>query len=162
MFSMTQYTNLSARTTADTFFPDRVLPSWLIGRLSEFVSISDRIDKAKKALFYGKPTDKVPSNPDQEPYHFHPDIIHAILGIATEASELVQLLLSPPKDLRLKVVDEGGDLLWYIALLFRHFGISFEEAALKNIEKLKARYPDGFNSSAAIHRDEDKELAAIQ
>ena len=40
----------------------------------------------------------------------------------------------------MKMVDELGDVLWYVA---QH-----------NVDKLLARYPDGFDSEKSIHRKE--------
>ena len=51
-----------------------------------------------------------------------------------------------------KVVEELGDLLWYIAIYASEIGVDLSEVASRNIAKLKARYPDGFNSEASLHR----------
>jgi NTP pyrophosphatase (non-canonical NTP hydrolase) len=42
--------------------------------------------------------------------------------------------------------------MWYIANLCNLTGVSLEEVMKRNIEKLKKRYPEGFNSKASINR----------
>ncbi len=48
--------------------------------------------------------------------------------------------------------EELGDILWYLALASTELGISLEEIAEKNIEKLKKRYPQGFSYKASNNR----------
>ena len=50
------------------------------------------------------------------------------------------------------MAEEGGDLLWYIAELASGLGITLEELAQRNVDKLKGRYPDGFDPERSIHR----------
>ena len=49
---------------------------------------------------------------------------------------------------------ELGDLLWFIAEYCTGCGWSLDEVARLNIDKLKSRYPKGFESERSIHRDE--------
>lgn len=44
-----------------------------------------------------------------------------------------------------KLVEELGDTLWYLDQLACSFGITLEEVAGANIEKLRKRYPSGFS-----------------
>lgn len=48
---------------------------------------------------------------------------------------------------------ELGDCLWYLARLSDEFGIELSNVAEKNIEKLKKRYPQGFNVQDSINRE---------
>ena len=47
---------------------------------------------------------------------------------------------------------EIGDLLWFIAELCTAYDWKMDEIARMNIEKLKARYPMGFDSERSLHR----------
>lgn len=150
---------------ANTFFSEMVDPGWLTMRLAERLHYGKKLDKAKKALFYGKdPGDQVRRNADGNTYGRHPDFIHGVLGVDSEAAELVEVLLSNKSgpELRAKIVDESGDLLFYLFVLLNHFDITLDEVMSGNIAKLKTRYPDGFNTQAAIHRNEAKESAVFQ
>lgn len=50
---------------------------------------------------------------------------------------------------------ELGDILWYLALMCESFGFDLDEIMQINIDKLKARYPDGFDTERANHRAQD-------
>ena len=47
---------------------------------------------------------------------------------------------------------ELGDVMWYVAEVASGLGMTLEEIAQMNIDKLKARYPDGFDPEKSIHR----------
>lgn len=80
------------------------------------------------------------------------------LGIAGEAGEVADLIkkhLGHGHDLDWhKLREELGDVLWYVACLADRFGIKLSEVADANVEKLKRRYPFGFDSERSIHREE--------
>lgn len=51
------------------------------------------------------------------------------------------------------IVEECGDLLWYIAIILENCSTTIEDAMIKNIEKLKLRYPtDSFSEKDALER----------
>ena len=45
-------------------------------------------------------------------------------------------------------------MAWYIAEIATVLGVTLEDVLTRNIEKLKARYPDGFKISDSINRTE--------
>ena len=47
---------------------------------------------------------------------------------------------------------EVGDILWMIAEYCTANGWNLEDIMELNIEKLKARYPDGFSAERSLHR----------
>lgn len=47
---------------------------------------------------------------------------------------------------------EIGDVLWYIAMICHSFGWNMNVIMQNNIDKLKARYPDGFDVNLSAHR----------
>lgn len=49
---------------------------------------------------------------------------------------------------------EMGDLLWFVAELADYQGWELEEIMRLNIEKLKKRYPNGFEANRSVHREE--------
>ncbi len=51
-----------------------------------------------------------------------------------------------------KVLDELGDVLWFAGELCDCMGISLEDVARHNIEKLRARYPEGFSAERSRNR----------
>ena len=52
-----------------------------------------------------------------------------------------------------KITDELGDVLWYIAGCCSILGVDMEDVAVGNIEKLRKRYPEGFDKERSIERD---------
>jgi NTP pyrophosphatase (non-canonical NTP hydrolase) len=78
------------------------------------------------------------------------------LGLAGEAGEVADLV---KKGIfhqhgidRDAIKKELGDVLWYVSALCTRLGFSLEEVMEANIEKLKARYPDGYSAQASKHR----------
>lgn len=83
---------------------------------------------------------------------------NAVYGLNGEAGEVIDLLKKHEfqgHDLCWeKLVDEAGDVCWYLALLASALGVSLETIMQKNVEKLMKRYPDGFDKSRSINRVE--------
>lgn len=78
-----------------------------------------------------------------------------LLGEAGEIAELVKKHVFHGHEIdRDKLVKESGDVAWYLNhLVVRSAKTTWGEVFRRNIEKLKARYPEGFFSSArSIHR----------
>ena len=78
------------------------------------------------------------------------------LGLAGEAGEVVDYLKKVVghghKLDRDKLVKELGDVLWYVAEICSAINADMSDVAQQNIDKLKARYPDGFSSERSINR----------
>ncbi len=53
------------------------------------------------------------------------------------------------------VIEELGDILWYVAVYAHDLGVDLQSVAERNVMKLAQRYPDGFSSEASLHRDEE-------
>ena len=47
---------------------------------------------------------------------------------------------------------ELGDVLWYVAMICHSFGWNMNAIMQMNIDKLKARYPEGFDPDKSLHR----------
>lgn len=78
------------------------------------------------------------------------------LGLAGEAGELANMIKKVVffrHDIdRGKVIDELGDILWYIAALCTKLDISLGYVMERNIAKLMQRYPNGYSSEASKER----------
>ena len=53
-----------------------------------------------------------------------------------------------------KIVDELSDVLWYVALTAQSIGCDLDSIMEHNINKLKKRYPNGFEAERSINRTE--------
>ena len=85
-------------------------------------------------------------------------IINACMGLPGEVGESVDMIkkwIFHGHDLdEDKLAKELGDILWYVALMCHSLGWDMEEIMQMNIDKLKARYPEGFSEQASIYREE--------
>lgn len=50
---------------------------------------------------------------------------------------------------------ELGDVVWYLAVSADALGYDLETIMQMNVDKLKARYPDGFDADHSVHRSND-------
>ena len=81
-----------------------------------------------------------------------------VVGEAGEVAELIKKHIGHGHDLdKDKLVNELGDVLWYVAGLADMVGVSLSEVARRNIDKLKARYPEGFSTEASKARVDTKD-----
>jgi NTP pyrophosphatase (non-canonical NTP hydrolase) len=92
-------------------------------------------------------------------------LLHALFGICTEAGELQDvvkrhLMYGAPLDYD-NIIEELGDLLWYIALGCVAVHVKLEGCMIRNITKLKVRYPGKFTSDHALNRDLEAEQRAM-
>ena len=86
-------------------------------------------------------------------------LVNGVMGLNGEAGECIDIVKKcefQGHDLDInKLVDELGDVLWYIAEICEGLGISMSDVAELNIEKLKERYPNGFESERSVNRGND-------
>lgn len=84
-------------------------------------------------------------------------LMNAALGLNGEAGEFADVLkkhMFQGHDLDVNhLLAEVGDILWYCALAVSVLEKTLDEAAVKNITKLKQRYPEGFDALKSINRD---------
>ena len=84
--------------------------------------------------------------------------IYPALGLAGEAGEVVEKVKKIMRndngavsdEKRTEVKKELGDVLWYVSQLATEFGITMEDVASTNVEKLRSRMERG-----AIHSQGD-------
>lgn len=94
------------------------------------------------------------------------DLQHAAMGMVTESAEFTDALkksifYGKPLDI-VNLREEIGDILWYVALALRTLDTDFETVMARNIEKLKARYPQNFTEENAITRDLETERKILE
>ena len=86
-------------------------------------------------------------------------LLNALMGLNGEAGEAIDILkkhLFQGHDIdELHIIKELGDAAWYISLAAHALGYDLEDVFKINIEKLKERYPDGFNPELSIKRNEN-------
>ena len=55
-----------------------------------------------------------------------------------------------------EVEKELGDILWYISEIATTLELRLDQVAAKNMDKLVARYPEGFSEERSRNRGEDR------
>ncbi len=84
-------------------------------------------------------------------------LFNGVLGLAGEAGECADLIkkhyFQDGRNFVDDLEDELGDVLWYVAETARALGLTLEEVAVRNVEKLKKRYPEGFEAERSLHRE---------
>ena len=86
------------------------------------------------------------------------NLINGCLGLSGETGEvcdIVKKCMFQGHELeKERIADELGDVLWYIALTAKGIGYSLNDIMEYNIDKLKKRYPNGFEKERSINRAE--------
>lgn len=155
---MSDYQQLALRTKSDAFYAEKVSLKELIYRADAFTEAAEALDAIKKSLFYGKQYPITPSG--RRIMHLEQstiDMLHAAIGIATEAGELIGAVVTAlangePIDV-VNFQEELGDLGWYRAIGAEGCGKTLPELDEQNIAKLTKRFPDRFTEHAALNRD---------
>lgn len=97
----------------------------------------------------------------------HIRLLHGVMGLSSETGELVEqvkkhIFYGKPLDV-VNLEEEIGDLFWYVAIILKALNCHDPVGILEqNIEKLKIRYPEKFQSKDAINRDLDKERKTLE
>ena len=85
-------------------------------------------------------------------------LINGVMGLCGESGEAIDIVkkwLAQGHELdKEKLAKELGDICWYLAETATALGCSLEDIMSANIEKLRKRYPEGFDSERSIHRSE--------
>ncbi len=83
-------------------------------------------------------------------------LINGVMGLCGESGEVIDIVKkhisqghSLNKD---KIVEELGDVLWYIAELATILNVTIEDIMKYNINKLSQRYEGGFTVEQSINR----------
>jgi NTP pyrophosphatase (non-canonical NTP hydrolase) len=86
-------------------------------------------------------------------------LINGVMGLCGEAGEVIDLVKkhlhqghSLNKD---QLVKELGDVAWYLAEIAYAINVDLETVLSLNIEKLKKRFPNGFEIEKSINRENE-------
>ncbi len=155
----------------------------LLNVMGASICIGEILDQIKKNAMYGKDYNQDDFNNllhnalellndirnvdlnDKHAIDVNVRIFHAIVGIATESSELLYALLNDinGEDIDyINVSEEFSDISWYQAIGFDEIGIDWGQSLESVINKLKVRYPNKFTSHDAINRNLDKERVELE
>ena len=171
------YINDANKTKSDKFFGELVSASHVQAVVTGCIAYLQELDKIKKALYYGRefehPRDDGETVESTQMFAAlggnqaqDIDVVHAIIGKATEAGELLEALKAAvdsgqPLD-RTNLMEELGDGQWYDAVLAQALGFTFEEVQKINIDKLRSRYPEKFTVEKAENRDLTSERKVLE
>lgn len=85
-------------------------------------------------------------------------LINAVMGLCGESGEAIDIVkkhLAQGHELdREHLIKELGDIAWYLAEAATVLGVELEEVLQRNIDKLRARYPEGFKVQDSVNRTE--------
>ncbi len=76
-----------------------------------------------------------------------PYLTMGLIGETGEVADLVKKVFRGTytlEEARDRILEESGDVVWYLAVLANHLGATFSEVMDMNAKKLQSRYPDGF------------------
>ena len=83
-------------------------------------------------------------------------LINGVMGLCGESGEAIDIVKKHlaqghPLD-REGLIKELRDVAWYLAETAYALDVSLEEVFQRNIDKLKARYPEGFDARRSVER----------
>jgi len=88
-------------------------------------------------------------------------LLTGAIGICSEGGELLDLVKKiifqgkePSEELRNKVKNELGDVMWYVQQVLITMEWDLEEVLAENTKKLSGRYPEGFDVDKSENRSE--------
>ena len=86
-----------------------------------------------------------------------PRLLNGLMGLCGEAGEAIDLMkkhLYQGHDLdREHMAKELGDVAWYIAISADALGYDLETILQMNVDKLRKRYPHGFEADRSLYRE---------
>jgi NTP pyrophosphatase (non-canonical NTP hydrolase) len=85
-------------------------------------------------------------------------LANAALGLTGESGEVAEVIKkhlfhATPLD-RDAIIKELGDCLWYIGAFATVLDLDMNDIAQRNIDKLRKRYPEGFDTERSRNRTE--------
>ena len=88
-------------------------------------------------------------------------LLTGAIGICSEGGELLDIVKKiifqgkePSEELRNKVKNELGDVMWYVQQVLLSMNWELHEVLAENTKKLSGRYPEGFDVDKSENRSE--------
>ena len=85
-------------------------------------------------------------------------LINGVMGLCGESGEAIDIVkkwLAQGHELdKQKLAKELGDIAWYLAETAWALDIPMEDILQANLDKLAARYPEGFSQERSINRNQ--------
>ena len=176
--NLEQYVEDAIRTESQIEKVTLDRPELFLYALKTFIAAGNILDCYKKNVFYGKDVESKifewltainyyqhqleETNPDID---IDPRVFHALVGIATESTELMEALKKIVEGEEVdyvNILEEFGDINWYEAIGIDAMNGDFENILETNIEKLRKRFPEKFTSKEAIVRDLQEERSTLE
>lgn len=83
-------------------------------------------------------------------------LINGVMGLCGESGEAIDIVkkwMAQGHELDKKhLTEELGDVAWYLAETATALDLSLEDILQANIDKLKKRYPEGFDTERSVNR----------
>lgn len=164
-------------TLSPSFHGAKVSKEHFAAVISDAIDALAALDSIKKALFYGRQdVSEYNARAKYEEFAMQNcaeldisslsaegdafsgiNMLHAIVGIATEAGELLEAmreaLFGSQEIDSINIAEEIGDIFWYQAIALRCIGSTFEAEQRRNINKLRWRFPEKFTEFDANNRN---------
>ena len=86
-------------------------------------------------------------------------LINSVMGLCGESGEAIDIVkkwFAHGHELDTEhLKKELGDIAWYLAEAATAIGVNLEDILEANIDKLRKRYPEGFETERSVNRDDD-------
>lgn len=86
-------------------------------------------------------------------------LINSVMGLCGESGEAIDIVkkwLAQGHELdREHLAKELGDIAWYLAEAATALDMDLDDICKANIEKLRKRYPEGFDTNRSLIRKDD-------
>ena len=86
-------------------------------------------------------------------------LLTGAIGICSEGGELLDIVKKlifqgkkPTVELRMKLINELGDVMWYVQQVLLAMDWELHEILAENTKKLSGRYPEGFDVDKSENR----------
>lgn len=80
-----------------------------------------------------------------------PQLLTGAVGLSTESGEFLEIIKKLvfqgkplTEDIKTHLTKELGDVCWYLAIACAGLGVDINDVLVGNVEKLSARFPNGF------------------